>query len=45
VNLSCIVRIEPYTKDSRVAVLRDGAQIPVSRSGLAKLQSVLGEDV
>jgi len=45
VNLSCIVRIEPYTKDSRVAVLRDGAQIPVSRSGLAKLKSVLGEDV
>jgi two-component system LytT family response regulator len=45
VNLERILRIEPYSKDSRVAVLRDGTQIPVSRSGLAKLKSVLGEDI
>ncbi len=45
VNLERIARIEPYTKDSRVAVLRDGTQIPVSRSGLARLKTVFGEDV
>jgi two-component system LytT family response regulator len=45
VNLERIMRIEPYSKDSRVVVLRDGKQIPVSRSGLARLKTVLGEDV
>jgi two-component system LytT family response regulator len=43
VNLERIARIEPYTKDSRVAVLTDGSQLPVSRSGHAKLKSLLGE--
>ncbi|MGH9558229.1 MAG: LytR/AlgR family response regulator transcription factor [Bryobacteraceae bacterium] len=43
VNLERIARIEPYTKDSRVAVLADGAQLPVSRSGHAKLKGLLGE--
>src|SRR5580704_13462088 len=43
VNLERIARIEPYTKDSRVAVLIDGAQLPVSRSGHAKLKALLGE--
>jgi two-component system LytT family response regulator len=43
VNLERIARIEPYTKDSRVAVLTDGTQLPVSRSGHAKLKSMLGE--
>jgi two-component system LytT family response regulator len=43
VNLERIARIEPYTKDSRVAVLHDGSQLPVSRSGHAKLKSLLGE--
>ena len=45
VNLDRIARIEPYTKDSRVAVLRDGTQLPVSRSGHAKLKAVWGDDV
>ncbi|MBV8847277.1 MAG: response regulator transcription factor [Bryobacterales bacterium] len=45
VNLDRIARIEPYTKDSRVAVLRDGAQLPVSRSGHAKLREIWGEEV
>ncbi len=45
VNLERIARIEPYSKDSRVAVLRDGTQIPVSRSGLARLKTIFGEDV
>jgi len=43
VNLERIARIEPYTKDSRVAVLTDGTQLPVSRSGHAKLKSMLGD--
>jgi two-component system LytT family response regulator len=45
VNLERIARIEPYTKDSRVAVLQDGTQLPVSRSGHAKLKVLLGENV
>ena len=43
VNLERIARIEPYTKDSRVAVLHDGSQLPVSRSGHAKLKTLLGD--
>jgi two-component system LytT family response regulator len=45
VNLDRIARIEPYTKDSRVAVLQDGTQIPVSRSGHARLKAIWGEEV
>ena len=45
VNLERIARIEPYTKDSRVAVLRDGTQLSVSRSGHAKLRAILGEEI
>jgi two-component system LytT family response regulator len=45
VNLERIARIEPYTKDSRVAVLQDGAQLPVSRTGYARLKELLGENV
>ena len=33
VNLEQVARIEPYGKDSKVAVLKSGAQIPVSRAG------------
>jgi two-component system LytT family response regulator len=43
VNLERIARIEPYTKDSRVAVLTDGTQLQVSRSGHARLKELLGE--
>ncbi|HVP00502.1 MAG TPA: protein kinase [Bryobacteraceae bacterium] len=43
VNLERIARIEPYTKDSRVAVLADGTQLPVSRSGHVRLKELLGE--
>jgi two-component system, LytTR family, response regulator len=45
VNLDRIVRIEPYTRDSRVVVLRDGEQLPVSRPGYARLKALLGENV
>jgi two-component system, LytTR family, response regulator len=37
-----ITRIDPYQKDSYIAVLRTGAQIPVSRTGYARLKEVLG---
>jgi two-component system LytT family response regulator len=45
VNLERIARIEPYSKDSRVAVLTDGTQLPVSKSGHAKLKESLGENI
>ncbi len=43
VNLERIARIEPYAKDSRVAILRDGTQVPVSRSGYARLMEVFDD--
>jgi two-component system LytT family response regulator len=39
VNLERVVKIEPYSKDSRVAILRDGARLPVSRAGYARLSA------
>lgn len=41
VNIERIARIEPYTKDSRVAVLNDGTQLPVSRAGYTRLTDLL----
>jgi len=38
-----IARIEPYRKYSRVVVLTDGTQLPVSRAGHARLKELLGE--
>ena len=43
VNLDRVVKMEPYTKDSKVAVLSDGKQLPVSRSGYQRLTALLGE--
>ena len=43
VNIERIARIEPYTRDSRVVVLADGTQIRVSRAGMARLRTLLGE--
>lgn len=43
VNLERIAKIEPYAKDSRVAVLSDGTQLPVSRAGYDRLRSLLDE--
>jgi len=40
-NLDRLVRLEPTGKDSRMAVLRDGRRLPVSRSGYARLQQLL----
>jgi len=41
VNLERVSRIEPYAKDTHVAILTTGAQLPVSRSGYARLRDVL----
>ncbi len=43
VNLERVAKIEPYAKDSRVAVLSDGSQLPVSRAGYDRLRSLLGD--
>ncbi len=41
VNLERVEKIEPYAKDSRIAVLSDGAQLPVSRAGYERLRALL----
>jgi two-component system LytT family response regulator len=42
VNVQEITRIEPYEKDNYVAVLKNAAQVPVSRTGYIRLREVLG---
>jgi hypothetical protein len=39
------MRIEPFTRDSRVAILKDGAKIPIRRSGLVKLKAIFGKEM
>jgi two-component system LytT family response regulator len=41
VNLERIARIEPYGKESRLAILADGARLPVSRAGYARLMEAM----
>jgi two-component system LytT family response regulator len=41
VNLERVVKVEPYAKDTHVAVLTNGTQLPVSRSGYARLRAFL----
>ena len=43
VNLERVARIEPWGKESRIAILADGARLPVSRSGYARLLEAMGE--
>jgi len=43
VNLERITKIEPYSKDNHVVVLTNGTQLPVSRSGYARLRAVLDQ--
>lgn len=40
-NLDRLSKLEPATKDTKMAVLRDGRRLPVSRSGLERLQQLL----
>ena len=41
-NVQQITRIDPYEKDNHIAILKSGAQVPVSKTGYVKLRSVLG---
>jgi len=40
-NLDRLARLEPYAKDSRVAILADGTKLPVSRAGYERLKPLL----
>lgn len=42
VNTQYIARIDPYEKDSHVAILKNGARVAVSRAGYGKLREALG---
>jgi len=42
-NLERVVRLEPYSKDSHVVILNDGARLPVSRAGYARLKAFLDQ--
>jgi two-component system, LytTR family, response regulator len=42
VNAQLITRITAYEKDSHLALLTTGAQLPVSKAGYTKLKQVLG---
>lgn len=41
-NVSQITRIDPYEKETYLAILRDGSKIMVSKTGYPKLKEVLG---
>jgi two-component system LytT family response regulator len=43
-NVEKIVKIEPYTKDTKLAVLADGTQIPISRAGYTRLKELMAID-
>jgi two-component system LytT family response regulator len=40
-NIERLAKLELYAKDSYVAILADGSQLPVSRSGYARLKPLL----
>jgi two-component system, LytTR family, response regulator len=40
-NIDRITKVELYAKDSRIAILKDGTKLPVSRSGYARLSERL----
>jgi two-component system, LytTR family, response regulator len=42
VHINQITKIEPYQKETHLAILRTGMQIPVSKTGYTKLKSLLG---
>jgi two-component system, LytTR family, response regulator len=43
VNFERVVRIEPFGKDSRVAILTDGKRLPISRAGYARLKALMDD--
>lgn len=41
-NVNQVTRIEPYEKENHLAILRNGAKVPVSKTGYPKLKASLG---
>jgi len=41
-NMSRVARLEPWGQGSKLAVLKDGRTVPVSRTGEARLRAALG---
>jgi two-component system, LytTR family, response regulator len=41
-HISQITKIEPYQKETHLAILRNGQQIPISKTGYTKLKAILG---
>lgn len=41
-NIERLARIEPYAKDSWLAILTDGSKLPVSRTGYSRLKELMG---
>ncbi len=41
VNLDRVTKVEPYTKDTRLAILSDKSQVPVSRAGYLRLKELM----
>ncbi len=42
IPVSQLVRIEPYEKESHIALLQCGAKVSVSKNGMARLKTLLG---
>ncbi|WP_242926480.1 LytR/AlgR family response regulator transcription factor [Pontibacter vulgaris] len=42
IPLTQLTRIEPFEKDSHLALLRNGVRVPLSKSGYTRLRTVLG---
>jgi two-component system LytT family response regulator len=42
INLAMLTRIEPFEKDTHLALLKTGTKIPLSKNGYNKLKTVLG---
>lgn len=41
INIDFLEKIEPYSKDNKLAILRNGAKLPISRSGYNRLMELL----
>ncbi|MCW5910994.1 MAG: LytTR family transcriptional regulator DNA-binding domain-containing protein [Cyclobacteriaceae bacterium] len=42
VHIGQITKIEPYQKETHLAVLRNGQQVPISKTGYTRLKVILG---
>jgi two-component system LytT family response regulator len=40
-NIDRLAKLELYSKDSWLAVLKDGQQLPVSRAGYARIKELI----